>query len=124
VHELSICQALLDQVNSVAADVGSGHIEKIVIAIGLLAGVEPGLLTSAFAVMKIGSRAAQADLIIESVGIEVECQVCGRISAAAANRLICAACGGYRTRVIAGEELRLLRVELRRAPCAGTVAAA
>jgi hydrogenase nickel incorporation protein HypA/HybF len=112
VHELSICQALLDQVIFVAGDSRSERIEKIVIAIGPLAGVEPGLMASAFAVMKIGSRAAQAALIIESAGVEVECRVCGTISAAVANRLICAACGGYRTRVVAGQELRLLRVEM------------
>ncbi len=111
-HELSICQALLDQVHLVAGDSSSERVLKIVIAIGPLAGVEPGLMASAFAVMKIGSFAAQAALIIEAVGVEVECSVCGTISAAAANRLICAACGGYRTRVVAGQELRLLRVEM------------
>jgi hydrogenase nickel incorporation protein HypA/HybF len=112
VHELSICQALLDQVNLVAGDLRTERIEKIVIAIGPLAGVEPGLMACAFAVMKIGSRAAQAALIIESAGVEIECGVCGTISAAAANRLLCAGCGGYRTHVIAGRELRLLRVEM------------
>jgi len=112
VHELSICQALLDQVSLVARDLRSERIEKVVIAIGPLAGVAPGLMASAFAVMKIGSRAAQAALIIESAAVEVECTFCGTISAAVPNRLICAGCGGYRTRVVAGRELRLLRVEM------------
>jgi hydrogenase nickel incorporation protein HypA/HybF len=115
VHELSICQALLNQVNDVARDAGCKHVEQVTIAIGPLAGVEPGLLASAFAVMKIDGCAAEATLIIESAGVEVECELCAAISPAAANRLICAACGGYRTRVVAGQELCLLRVELRAA---------
>ncbi len=114
-HELSICQALLHQVNHIAAAAGCANVEKITIAIGPLAGVEPGLISSAFAVMKIGGCAAQATLIIESAGVRVECAVCGAVSQTAANRLICSACGGYRTRVVAGEELCLLRVELRAA---------
>ncbi len=114
-HELSICQALLNQVNHVARDAGCEHVDRVTIAIGPLAGVEPGLLASAFAVMKLGGCAAEATLIIESAGVEVECELCGAISPAAANRLICSACGGYRTRVVAGEELALLRVELRAA---------
>jgi hydrogenase nickel incorporation protein HypA/HybF len=113
VHEFSICQALLKQVNHVATDAGCEHVEKITIAIGLLAGVEPGLIASAFAVMKSGGVAAQATLIIESVAVRVECAVCGAHSSVTANRLICSACGGYHTRVIAGQELCLLRVELR-----------
>jgi hydrogenase nickel incorporation protein HypA/HybF len=120
-HELSICQALLNQVNHVAVDAGCEHIEKITIAIGPLAGVEPGLLASAFAVMKIGGCAAQATLIIESDGVRVECAACGKVSETAANRLVCPACRGYRTRVVAGTELRLLRVELRAAVCARSV---
>ncbi len=114
-HELSICQALLNQVNHVAADAGCERVEKVTIAVGPLAGIEPGLLAGAFAVMKVGGCAAQATLIIESAGVRVECAVCGAVSQTAANRLICSACGGYRTRVVAGEELCLLRVELRAA---------
>jgi hydrogenase nickel incorporation protein HypA/HybF len=121
VHELAICQALLEQVNHVAVDAGCEHVAKITIAIGPLAGVEPGLIASAFAVMKRGGCASQATLIIESIGVRVECAVCGTHSSATANRLTCSACGGYRTRVVAGQELRLLRVELREAVPAQTL---
>jgi hypothetical protein len=34
-------------------------------------------------------------------------------SIAAPNRLICRSCGDFRTRVVAGDELRLRRIELR-----------
>jgi hydrogenase nickel incorporation protein HypA/HybF len=113
VHELSICQALLHQVNTIAGEAGCDDVEAVTIEIGPLAGVEPGLIASAFAVMKLGGCAAHAALIIESSGVQVECENCHAVSPAAPNRLLCAACGGYRTRVVAGEEMRLLRVALR-----------
>ncbi len=117
-HELSICQALLNQVTCISDTAGAGRVDRIVIEIGPLAGVEPGLLASAFLVMRTGGCAAEAALIIESAAIQVACDTCGSVSAALANRLVCAVCGGYRTRVISGEELRLLRVEIRAADAA------
>lgn len=120
-HELSICQALLTQVTCISGAAGAGRVERIVIEVGPLAGVEPGLLASAFLVMRAGGCAAEAALIIESAAIKVACDACGSVSAALANRLLCALCGGYRTRVICGEELRLLRVELRPADAAHAV---
>jgi hydrogenase nickel incorporation protein HypA/HybF len=113
VHELSICKALLEQVTCITADAGAQHVEHIVIEIGPLAGVEPGLIADAFVVMRRGGCAANASLSIESAAIRVACKDCNAVSNARANRLLCAVCGGYRTCVLAGEELRLLRVELR-----------
>ena len=44
--------------------------------------------------------------------MRVSCTACGAESEVAPNRLLCAACGGYRTRVVAGDELLLASLEL------------
>jgi hydrogenase nickel incorporation protein HypA/HybF len=113
VHELSICQALLAQVAKIATDHGSSEVAGIIVEIGPLAGVEPVLLERAFAFAREGSCAAAAVLSIETTGVIVSCLSCGAQSRTAPNRLLCSACGGYRTRIVAGDELRLRRVELR-----------
>jgi hydrogenase nickel incorporation protein HypA/HybF len=113
-HEMSVCQALLAQVAQVAAAAdGAARVSHLTLEVGALAGVDPAQLAAAFAVMRTGGCAAQAILLIETIGVRIECLGCGTESPAAPNRLICAACGGYRTRVVAGEEMRLRRVELR-----------
>lgn len=112
-HELSVCQALLTQVIEIAAERGADAVERIVIEVGPLSGVEPALLARAFDVVRTGSCAAQAVLSIESPGVTICCVTCGAQSQTAPNRLVCTACGGYRTRIVAGDELRLRRVELR-----------
>jgi hydrogenase nickel incorporation protein HypA/HybF len=112
VHELSICQALLTQVAGIAAGHGGGAVARITIEVGPLAGVDAAQLAGTFEVMRAGSCAAQAALVIESSGVVVECMSCHARSAAAPNRLLCGECGGYRTQVVAGDELRLRRVEL------------
>jgi hydrogenase nickel incorporation protein HypA/HybF len=42
----------------------------------------------------------------------VHCKDCGAESDAAPNRLLCAACGGWRTRLISGDEMLLANLEL------------
>jgi len=114
VHELSVCQALLRQVNDIAMDSGAGAVEHITIEAGPLSGVEPDLLVRAFEVLRASRRAtAQASLSIESPAVIIRCTHCRKESPTAPNRLVCPLCGDFRTRVMTGDELRLRRVALR-----------
>jgi hydrogenase nickel incorporation protein HypA/HybF len=88
-------------------------VERITVEIGPLCGIEPGLLASVFAVARAGGCAAEAALLIESAAVTVSCVSCGAQSNPKPNRLVCTVCGGFRTRIVAGDELRLRRVELR-----------
>jgi hydrogenase nickel incorporation protein HypA/HybF len=124
VHELSICQALLAQVAKIATDRDSSEVVHIIVEIGPLAGVEPMLLERAFAFAREGSCAANAVLSIETTAVIINCLSCGAQSRTAPNRLLCSLCGGYRTRIVAGDELRLRRVELRAPPVRSMSAAA
>jgi hydrogenase nickel incorporation protein HypA/HybF len=112
VHELSVCQALLRQVAEIADARGAHIVERITIEVGPLCGLEPELLAGAFAVARAGGCAAGAALDIESTPLIISCLSCGARSEAKPNRLICSACGGFRARIVAGDELRLRRVEL------------
>ena len=112
-HELSVCQALLTQIADIAANRGASAVERVVIEIGPLCGVEPSLLAHAFAILRMGGCAAAAELSIESTPVRIRCLSCGAESHTVPNRLVCAECSGYRTRIVAGDEMRLRRVELR-----------
>jgi hydrogenase nickel incorporation protein HypA/HybF len=112
-HELSICQALLEQVAEIAVRHGAQGVERITVEVGPLSGVEPELLVRAFEFARVGGCAAGAVLWIKRIEITVSCLTCGAESGAEPNRLICARCGAYRTRVVAGDELRLRDVEFR-----------
>ena len=112
-HELSVCQALLRQVAEIAKGRGASAVERITIEVGPLSGVEPELLAGAFAVLRAGGCAARALLLIESTTVTVSCVECGAQSQTDPNRLVCVVCGGFRTHIVAGNELRLRRLELR-----------
>ena len=111
-HELSICQSLLDQVEGIARQHGARAVERILLQVGPLSGLEPALLRSAWPLVAAGTVAAAAELVIEAAAIRVRCLDCDAESAATANRLLCGACGGFHTRLVSGDELLLARLEL------------
>jgi hydrogenase nickel incorporation protein HypA/HybF len=111
-HELSVCQALLDQVGRVARDNGAGRVLSITVAIGPLAGVEPKLLQHAYPLAAAGTVAEHARLVIETIGVQVRCRKCKAETPAVSNRLLCGACNEWQVDVIAGDELLLQRVEI------------
>jgi hydrogenase nickel incorporation protein HypA/HybF len=118
-HELSICQALIEQVEAIARE-HCADVEKVYVAVGPLSGVEPDLLERAYAVARAGTAARNSSLFIESAPVRVRCSSCGAESAASAGCLLCAACGDWHTTLAAGDELLLLRVELRAADAVET----
>jgi hydrogenase nickel incorporation protein HypA/HybF len=111
-HELSVCQGLMSQVLRIAEEHGATHVERIVLQIGPLSGVEPHLLADAFPFASAGTPAEGAELIIESLGIRVRCGRCGAETEAAPNHLVCGVCGEWQTQLLSGDELLLVRVEL------------
>ncbi len=114
-HELSVCQAMLAQVEAIARRENASEVERIVIRIGPLSGVVPELLQQAFTVARAGSVAAGAELQTELQQVRVRCQQCGAECDVTANRLICCECGDFRTQLISGDELLLVSVELIKA---------
>ncbi len=111
-HELSVCQGMLDQVKTLARQHKASGVSRIIIRIGPLSGIEPALLQQAFPLARAGTVAETAELVIETLPVRVHCQTCGHDSDAKVNRLLCAHCGGYQTRLISGDELLLASVEL------------
>ena len=111
-HELSVCNALLTQVERIAAERHAHRVTRIVLRIGPLSGIEPALLRRAYPLAAAGTVAADAELVIEPAAVVVRCGQCGAETPVPANRLLCGQCGGFRTRVISGEDMILQTLEL------------
>ena len=111
-HELSVCQSMLSQVNHIAQEHKADCVTQITLRVGPLSGIEPKLLQQAFPLASAGTIAEHATLIIESLPIRVKCQECGQESEVTANKLTCHHCGHYQTRVISGDEMLLANLEL------------
>lgn len=111
-HELSVAQALVEQVENIVREQHANNATLIRVRIGALSGVVPELLTTAFSLAAAGSAAEHAEMEIVDAPIRVRCQTCGAETEAKANRLLCGACGDWHTQVISGDDLILESVEL------------
>ena len=111
-HEMSICQGLMDQVEKIAKEQGASRVDSIVLSIGPLSGVEPELLSRAYEVARLKTVAENAPLEIETGAIEVKCRSCGASGEAQVNRLLCPSCGDWQVDLVKGDELLLLRLEV------------
>lgn len=108
-HEYSIVQSLVD---SVLAAVGSreASVHRVDVAIGELAGVDCGLLTTAFEVFRAGTLCEHAALTIDRIPARWECPRChGEV--VRGGFLQCALCR-IPARLAAGDEIILQRIEL------------
>ena len=111
-HELAVCQALVEQVSDIVRQQGALSASRLRLRVGPLSGVVADLLASAFPLAAAGTCAEGAELNIIDASIRVRCQTCGAETDALPNRLLCGTCGDWHTQLIAGDELILESVEL------------
>lgn len=111
-HELSVCLALVAQLEDVAKHHGSARVERVTVEIGVLAGIDCGLLQRAYPLAAAGTVAEAATLEIEAGPLWVRCTRCGAETQTRPNRLLCGHCGAWQTRVLSGDGMILKRVEL------------
>ena len=112
VHELSLCDDLLSQVVAIAQQHQAQSVESITINLGALAGIEPSLLDTAFSLLKTGTVAELAELIIHHTPVIISCPHCNTDSEVNSNRLLCPVCQSTDTFLISGDEMILASVAL------------
>lgn len=90
------------------------HVNRIVLRIGALSGVEPDALRFAFDVVTRGTVAEGAVLVIEDVPARVYCSACQREFTVEDHSFIftCPDCHALCGEVRSGRELELSRIEM------------
>ena len=114
-HELALCESLINQVADVARQNRAGPVVEVHVSVGPLSGVEPPLMRGAFPIAAAGTVARDATLFLEPTSIRVQCGECGKESDVEPNNLVCRHCGDWRTHLLSGDELILQRVVMEEA---------
>jgi hydrogenase nickel incorporation protein HypA/HybF len=114
VHELSVCQGMIQQVETLAAEHHADSATIIKVSVGPLSGVEAQLLAQAFPIAAAGTIAEHAALEIDVLPVRVRCRQCGAETDASANRLVCGYCGHWQTTLLSGDEMLLTSVEFEK----------
>ena len=111
-HEYSIVQALLTQCEDIARENEAESITKIVVKIGKMSGVEPSLLETAFNTFKEKTICDGAEFVLNIQPLVIECKACGTVTELEKIYYKCPVCESLDVRVIDGEEMFLMSLEM------------
>lgn len=111
-HEVSLLAALVDQIEELAPRENFDRVLKIRIAVGAWSGVESSCLEFCYPEVTRNTVLEGSELILEPVGIELECKSCGRISHPEAETVFCSGCQSGEVVVKKGKEFQILDLEV------------
>ncbi|DAB28971.1 MAG TPA: hydrogenase maturation nickel metallochaperone HypA [Sulfurimonas sp. UBA12504] len=111
-HEYSIVQSLLDTCEKNAVKNAATKVTRVVVKIGVMSGVEPDLLKTAFDIFKENTLCDGCEFIIHIQPIVVKCRVCEAQSTLQKLEYLCPECQSLELDVIDGEEMYLMQLEL------------
>jgi len=111
-HELSIAQALVEQLDHIVRREGAAHVAAVKVTVGSLSGVEPEALDMAFPVAAESSVAAGAALVLELVPARALCHTCRAEFEPDFPCFVCETCGCEDVEIRGGRELLISSVEL------------
>ena len=106
-HERSLVQSLLRQVEDLMESNGAQRAVEINVSIGLFAGVERVLFETAFDDMVAKSSARGAQLNVREIPLEARCDACARAFDIVGFKVHCQHCGSKNVNIVRGEELIL-----------------
>jgi len=111
-HEYSIVQSLLNQIEDVAEENKATKVTKIITKIGVMSGVEPHLLEIAFNTFKEKTICDGADFVMKIQPITIRCNGCQKESELDEVHYCCPACESVDVEVIDGEDMFLMSLEM------------
>ena len=111
-HEYSIVQSLLESCEEHAKQNEAKEVTKVVVKIGVLSGVEPDLLKTAFDTFKEQTVCHNADFIMNIQKIMIECHNCNTQSELEKNEFSCPKCDSTDIKVLDGEDMFLMSLEM------------
>jgi hydrogenase nickel incorporation protein HypA/HybF len=108
VHELSLCEAIVDLVESRAA---GRSVRRVEVRIGYFRQVVPDSLQFSWTVLTEGTWLAGCELVIDHVPAVVRC-ACGAESILDTPILVCSTCASFEVVLICGSEFDVAWIEL------------
>lgn len=113
-HELSICEAIVRTVESLA---DGRPVRRVNVRIGHLRQVVPDSLLFSWELLTEGSDLAGCALVIEHVPAVVHCPGCDRDTTLEWPVLMCAICESHDVALVSGEEFQIASMDVAEEVC-------
>ena len=111
-HEYSIVQSLIESCEEHAKTNNASKVTKVVVKIGVMSGVEPALLKTAFDTFKEKTICEEAEFVINIQKVLVKCRECMQENLLAKLEYRCPSCNGSDLEILDGEDMYLMQLEL------------
>jgi len=111
-HERSLIQSLLRQVEQIVATEGGGQVAEIRVQVGDLSGVEPLLFQMAFDDMVPAVFSSECQLALEMIPVTAVCSECEHQFEIVDFQFRCPACQTGSVQVIQGDKVKLISVTI------------
>ncbi len=111
-HEMALCEGLVQSLEDQAMSQGFAKIFAVWLEIGALATVEPDAMLFNFEIVARGTVAEDARLEIITVAGEAWCMNCSTRVPIARRGNGCPTCGSYQLQVLDGEQMRIKQIEV------------
>ena len=111
-HEYSIVQSIIDSAKEHAEENNATKITKIVVKIGVMSGVKPDLLKTAFDTFKEQTMCYDAEFILNIQPVLIKCKLCETESILKKNEYLCPKCQSTNIEILDGEEMFLMSLEM------------
>jgi hydrogenase nickel incorporation protein HypA/HybF len=109
---MGIAHSILDAVRAETRRFPNGHIYKVGVRIGELAGVDPDAMSFCFEALLRGTELEPLTLAIEYCPRRHECRACGQAFTAPTEDSTCPGCGTAEAKFLGGDELELAYLEV------------
>jgi hydrogenase nickel incorporation protein HypA/HybF len=109
VHELSLCEAIL---GSTTKHADGRRVTQVTVRIGHLRQVVPDALRFGWEVLTDTTDLKGCELVIEQVPAVVLCRECGADTTLDMPILCCGTCESFNVKLLAGEELLIVSMDL------------
>lgn len=114
-HEYSLVQALLKQVDELQRRHAADRVVSIQVSVGEFSGVEPDLFRSAYEILIEQTPLSETELQMKCEPLQSHCEACGNDFAIEGFRFECTKCNSHNVTIVSGEGLLLESVTLEHA---------
>ncbi len=111
-HEMSLCEGVLQVLQTEAKRQGFNKVKTVWLEIGDLSSVEPDAMRFSFDVVMQNSLAQDALLEIIHLPGVAWCMQCAKNVAAKKRYAACPDCGSYQLQIVSGDAMRIKELEV------------
>ena len=111
-HEMSLCESILDILETEARNQSFNRVTKVLLEIGELAAVEIEAMHFCYDMVVKDTVADKSELVIREIPAIAKCRQCHEQMTVKTRYEACVACGSYELDVIMGDQMKIKELEV------------